>query len=207
MRIAAAAEDLFERLQRQEETSYCVGVLEASELPSQEIVQHLAERTGARLGQTAICVASTASQAGHVQIVARSVETAMHKLFELDFDVSRIVSGWGCAPLPPLAADDLQGIGRTNDAILYGSRVLLWVQGDDASLEAVGPQVPACSSGCYGKPFLEIFEDAGRDFYGIDPHLFSPAEFVMINVDSGRTHEFGQLDEDVLLSSFGMESR
>ncbi|MEO1997925.1 MAG: methenyltetrahydromethanopterin cyclohydrolase, partial [Planctomycetaceae bacterium] len=32
MRIAAAAEDLFERLQRQEETPYCVGVLEASEL-------------------------------------------------------------------------------------------------------------------------------------------------------------------------------
>ena len=207
MRIAAASEDLFTRLDRQEQTSTCVGVLEAAKLPAAEILEYLAEKTGASLEQTVVCVAPTASQAGHVQIVARSVETAMHKLSEMDFDVSRIVSGWGCAPLPPVAADDLQGIGRTNDAILYGSRVLLWVRGDDASLETIGPQVPACASACYGKPFLDIFEDAGRDFYGIDPHLFSPAELVMLNVDTGRTHQFGRRDDGVLQRSFGLEIR
>lgn len=205
MRSAAAAEELFERLQFRDDTQHCVGVLEAAELPPESVVEHIAERTGTSLPHTCVCVAPTASQAGNLQIVARSVETAMHKLFELEFDVTRVVSGWGCAPLPPLASDDLQGIGRTNDAILYGSRVMLWVRGDDASLEAVGQQVPACTSACYGKPFLEIFEDAGRDFYGIDPHLFSPAELVMINVDTGRTHQFGRLDADVLQASFGSQ--
>lgn len=205
MRLAAAAEDLFERLQFRDQTQHCVGVLEAAELPPESVVEHIAERTGASLAQTVVCVAPTASQAGNVQIVARSVETAMHKLFELEFDVARVVSGWGCAPLPPLAADDLHGIGRTNDAILYGSRVMLWVRGDDASLQAVGQQVPACTSACYGKPFLEIFEDAGRDFYEIDPHLFSPAELVMINVETGCTHQFGRLDADVLQASFGID--
>ena len=75
----------------------------------------------------------------HVQIVARSVETALHKLHELGFDLTRIESGWGVAPLPPVAADDLAGIGRTNDAILYGGEVTLWVRGDDASLDGARP--------------------------------------------------------------------
>ena len=67
--------------------------------------------------------------------MARSVETALHKLAELKFDLSRLVSAHGTAPLPPVAANDLAAIGRTNDAILYGARVVLAVTGDDASLE------------------------------------------------------------------------
>ena len=47
------------------------------------------------------------------------------------------------AAFAPVAADDLAGIGRTNDAILYGGRVHLWVTGDDESLESIGPQVPS----------------------------------------------------------------
>ena len=57
------------------------------------------------------------------------------------------------APLPPVAKDDLAAIGRTNDAILYGARVVLCVTGDDASLEAVGPQVPSGASRDHGEPF------------------------------------------------------
>ena len=72
-----------------------------------------------------LLVAPTASLAGGVQVVARSVETAMHKLAELKFDLARIVSAHGSAPLPPVAGDDLAAIGRTNDAILYGARVVL----------------------------------------------------------------------------------
>ena len=77
-----------------------------------------------------------------MQIVARSVETALHKLGELGFDLSRIIGAHGTAPLPPVAANDLAAIGRTNDAILYGARVVLYVTGDDASLAAIGPAVP-----------------------------------------------------------------
>ena len=36
-----------------------------------------------------------------------------------------VVSAHGVAPLPPVAKDDLAAIGRTNDAILYGARVVL----------------------------------------------------------------------------------
>ena len=139
-----------------------------------------------------ILVARTSSLAGNLQVVARSIETALHKLLELEFDVKRIIGGMGSAPLPPVAADDLTGIGRTNDAILYGAQVTLWVKGDDASLAEIGPKVPSSASESFGKPFLQIFEEAGRDFYRVDRLLFSPAEIVFQNVDTGGVHCFGK---------------
>ncbi|HEV3023547.1 MAG TPA: methenyltetrahydromethanopterin cyclohydrolase, partial [Pirellulales bacterium] len=149
-----------------------------------------------------LLAARTASQAGTVQIVARSVETALHKLHELGFDLTRVESGWGVAPLPPPAADDLAGIGRTNDAILYGALVTLWVRGDDTSLESVGPRVPSSASPDHGEPFARIFERYDRDFYKIDPLLFSPAVVTLANLDSGHSFRFGRQLPDVIGRSF-----
>ena len=126
-----------------------------------------------------------------VQVVSRSVETALHKLAELKFDLSRIQSAQGTAPLPPVARDDLAAIGRTNDAVLYGGRVVLYVTGDDASLEQIGPQVPSSSSRDHGEPFAAIFARYNHDFYAVDPLLFSPAEVVFQNMETGRSHAFG----------------
>ena len=134
--------------------------------------------------------------------MARSVETALHKLAELEFDLSRIVSAHGTAPLPPVAADDMAAIGRTNDAILYGARVILCVTGDDASLEAIGPRVPSSASRDHGDPFATIFARYNHDFYAVDPHLFSPAEVVFQNIETGRCQAFGRLEPGVLERSF-----
>lgn len=204
MRAAAAREELFARLGYRESPRACVGVLEAAKLPGEEVVAAIAEKTHVAPQHTILLVAPTASPAGTLQVVARAVETALHKLYELGFDVHRIRSACGTAPLAPVAADDLAGIGRTNDAILYGGRVTLWVRGDDESLAEIGPHVPADSSEAHGRPFLEIFEAAGRDFYKIDPHLFSPAEIVFQNLDTGRVHRFGHGDDGVLRRSFGL---
>ena len=133
-----------------------------------------------------LLAAPTASLAGGVQIVARSVETALAQAAELKFDLTRIVSAYGTAPLPPVADNDLAAIGRTNDSILYGARVLLYVTGDDASLEAIGPQVPSSASHDYGEPFAAIFARYNNDFYKVDPHLFSPAEVSFQNLRFGK---------------------
>lgn len=204
MRAAASREELFEKLPWDESPERVTGVLEASSLPDESVVEYLAERCGVGNEQVTLAVAPTASLAGTVQVVARSVETSLHKLFELGFDVRRVQSGYGTAPLPPVARDDLSGIGRTNDAILYGGQVTLWVTGDDASLEAIGPQVPASAAKGYGKPFLEIFREADHDFYKIDPMLFSPAEIVLHNIETGTAFRFGQLAPAVLRQSFGI---
>ena len=202
MRAAAGKEALFETLLPREKTDVAVGVLETSKLPPDEVIQYIAEACGVAGNTLTLLVARTASQAGTVQVVARSVETALHKLHELGFDLQRIVSGWGVAPLPPIGADDLAAIGRTNDAILYGAEVTLWVRGDDASLAEIGPRVPSSASSDYGEPFSQIFARYDHDFYKIDPHLFSPAAVTFMNLDTGRTYRFGKTSAEILNRSF-----
>lgn len=204
MRAAAAREELFDAFDYKEDATHIVGILESAQLPTVSAVREIAEKCGVETKHLALLVAPTASIAGNIQVVARSVETALHKLFELEYDVTRIESAIGWAPLPPVADTDLTGIGRTNDAILYGGRVTLLVSGDDASLEAVGPRVPSSGSPAHGRPFLELFEEAGRDFYKLDPHLFSPAEVVFQNLDTGRVFRYGHTAPDVLRKSFGL---
>jgi methenyltetrahydromethanopterin cyclohydrolase len=204
MRAVAAKEPLFDKLWYREEAEQVVGVLETGKLPDPDVFEYIAKETGVDADDVVLCVAPTSSMAGNLQVVARSVETALHKLYELGFDVNRIRSAVGSAPLPPVAKSDMDGIGRTNDAILYGGRVTLWVKGDDESIADVVTRVPSSSSAMYGKPFLEIFEAAGRDFYKIDPLLFSPAEIVIQNVDTGRVHVSGRVNFDVLKRSFGI---
>ena len=99
----------------------------------------------------------------------------------------------------------MEGIGRTNDAILYGGRVTLWVNGDDDTLAEVVAKVPSSSSSMYGQPFLSVFEAAGRDFYKIDPLLFSPARITFHNLSSGRMHTFGKLNLPMLEQAWGLK--
>lgn len=202
MRAAAAKEPLFAKIGHTERPDVAVGVLECRQLPPAEVCEKIAAACGVAPPRLSLCVAPTASAAGGVQVVARSVETALHKLHELRFDLERIESGAGRAPLPPTAKNDLRSIGRTNDAVLYGGEVTLWVRGDDDSLEAIGPRVPSQASKDHGRPFYEIFERYDRDFYKIDPHLFSPAVVRFVNVDTGRRWQFGRLEPDVLRQSF-----
>jgi methenyltetrahydromethanopterin cyclohydrolase len=203
MRAAAGKEALFDKIPGRESPSMAVGVLETRVLPPDELQIQLASQCHVDPGQLTLLVAPTASLAGTVQVVARSVETALHKIHELGFDLTQVLSGWGTAPLPPIAVSDLAAIGRTNDAILYGGEVTLWVDAADAEIEAIGSRVPSGASADHGRPFAEIFESYQRDFYRIDPHLFSPAVITLVNVASGRTFSYGQVAHGVLQESFG----
>jgi methenyltetrahydromethanopterin cyclohydrolase len=202
MRAALGSEALFERIPGREQVLAAVGCLESRKLPPAEVIEHLVGRLSLTAQHLTLLVAPAASIAGTVQVVARSLETALHKLDELKFDLNQVVSGYGVAPLPPVAADEGTAIGRTNDAILYGGRVVLWVRCPDEVLTEVGPRVPSSASLAFGEPFAAIFERAGRDFYKIDPHLFSPAVVCFHNLTSGRSHLFGNLAPDVLRRSF-----
>jgi methenyltetrahydromethanopterin cyclohydrolase len=202
MRAAFGKEALFDAIPGREQPPVAVGVLEARKLPPDAVIAQLAEQVRVPPERLTLLVAPPYSLAGNLQVVARSLETALHKLHELKFDLSQVVCGLGTAPLAPVAADQVTAIGRTNDAIIYGGRAVLWVRADDELLATVGPKVPASAERDYGSPFAEIFERYGRDFYKIDPLLFSPAEVVLHNLKTGRSHHFGRLAPDVLRRSF-----
>ena len=202
MRAAHAKEELFEHIPGKEEPPVAVGVLETRKLPDDAVIDYLSQALNLPESKITLLAAPAASQAGNLQVVARSLETALHKLHELKFDLNQVVSGFGFAPLPPVAKDELSAIGRTNDAILYGGRVTIWVQAEDDQLAQIGPKVPSCTSPDYGAPFASIFARYEHDFYKIDPMLFSPAEIMLCNLKTGRSFAFGRTRGDVLYQSF-----
>ena len=202
MRAVRGKEHIYDLIGFREECGTVVGVLETRKAPPPEVVAKIAAECGVEPWNVTLLAAPTASLAGGVQIVSRSVETALHKLAELKFDLTRIVSAQGVAPLPPVAREDMAAIGRTNDAILYGARVLLHVTGDDESIAEVGPRVPSSGSHDFGEPFAAIFARYNHDFYAVDPHLFSPAEVAFQNLETGRTHVFGSPRPEIVARSF-----
>jgi methenyltetrahydromethanopterin cyclohydrolase len=202
LRVLARVErELFDALGYQEEASRGVLVLETRTMPGEDVAAWVARKAGIEPDGVTLVAAPTASVAGGVQVVARVVETALHKLHALGFDVRRVVSAMGNAPLPPVAKNDLAAIGRTNDCVLYGGQVRLLAAGTDAELAEIAERLPASSSADYGTPFAEVFARHDHDFYRIDPMLFSPAEVWLTSASSGRTFHAGRLDPEVLRAS------
>jgi methenyltetrahydromethanopterin cyclohydrolase len=193
--------ELFDKLHYEETATAGIIVLETRAHPTDAVATWIAARSHIEPKDLTIVVAPTASAAGGVQIVARVLETGMHKLDALGFDLTRVVSAIGSAPVPPTAKDDLRGIGRTNDCILYGGEARFVVDAPDDTLKTLAAQLPASASSDYGTPFFDTFQRYHGDFYKIDPKLFSPAEVWLTSATTGQTFHGGHLNPDVLRTS------
>jgi methenyltetrahydromethanopterin cyclohydrolase len=198
---ARVEKELFEKLAYREQGEAGVLVLEGRTLPTDDVARWIAGKAGIEPNGVTLAIAPTASLAGGLQIAARVLETGLHKMDTLGFDVRRVVSAVGTAPLPPTARNDLRAIGRTNDCILYGGQTRYTVRAEDDELAALAERLPASTSADYGTPFYEIFKRYHNDFYKIDPLLFSPAEVWLTSATSGRTFHAGAVNAGVLLAS------
>jgi methenyltetrahydromethanopterin cyclohydrolase len=198
---ARVEKELFEKLGYEEEAKHGVLVLEGRALPDDAVAAWVAEKARLEPAQLTFIVAPTASLAGGVQISSRTLETGLHKMETLGFDVRRVLSGYGTAPIPPVAKNDLKAIGRTNDCILYGGQARYTIHAGDDELAELASKVPATASRDYGTPFSEIFQRYEGDFYKIDPLLFSPAEVWLTSTESGRTFHGGHLNPEILEAS------
>jgi methenyltetrahydromethanopterin cyclohydrolase len=198
---ARVEKDLFEKLGYAEAAERGVLVLEGRTAPTDEVAAWVAGKAGLSPAQLTFAIAPTASLAGGVQISARILETGLHKMETLGFDVRKVVSGIGTAPVAPVAKNDIRAIGRTNDCILYGGQARYTLRAPDDELAVLAEKVPASASRDYGTPFYEIFQRYDGDFYKIDPLLFSPAEVWLTSVATGRTFRAGRVNPDVLVQS------
>jgi methenyltetrahydromethanopterin cyclohydrolase len=198
---ARVEKELFHKLGYEETAKRGVLVLEGRKLPTEAVAAWVAEKAGLEPSMVTFVIAPTASIAGGVQISARILETGLHKMETLGFDVRRIVAGFGTAPVPPVAKNDLRAIGSTNDCILYGGQTHYTVRAGDDELAELAAKVPSTASRDYGTPFYDIFQRYEGDFYKIDPLLFSPAEVWLTSVETGRTFHAGHLNPEVLEAS------
>jgi methenyltetrahydromethanopterin cyclohydrolase len=198
---ARVEKELFEKLNYRETATRGVLVLEGRTPPGDEVAAWVAEKARLQPAQLTFVIAPTASLAGGVQISSRILETGLHKMETVGFDVRRVVSGYGVAPIAPVAKNDLRAIGRTNDCILYGGQARYTVRAGDAELAELVPRLPASASRDYGTPFYDIFQRYEGDFYKIDPLLFSPAEVWLTSTETGRTFHAGHLNAEILEAS------
>ena len=205
-RAIAAREDLFKELGYQDQAKSACLVLESDKAPPVEVIEKVARDTGVVVENLTFILTPTRSLAGTVQIVARVLEVAMHKIHTLHFPLDHVVDGIASAPLPPPAPDFLIGMGRTNDAILFGGHAHLFVKGSDEAAAKLAQDLPSSSSRDYGRPFAEVFKAVNMDFYQIDPMLFSPAAVTVTALESGNTFTGGKLDAALIDQSFGYKA-
>jgi methenyltetrahydromethanopterin cyclohydrolase len=198
---ARVERELFGKLGYAEEAARGVLVLEGRRLPTEEVAVWVARKAELPAAAITLAIAPTACVAGGVQIVARVIETGLHKMDTLGFDVTRVLSAMGTAPLPPVAKSDVRAIGRTNDCVLYGGQARYTINAADEELDDLARRLPASSSPDYGTPFHDIFKRCDSDFYKIDPMLFSPAEVWLTSAASGKTFHAGRVNPAVLRAS------
>jgi methenyltetrahydromethanopterin cyclohydrolase len=201
-RALAQKEKLFEELNYRDSASATCLVLEVDKSPPIEVIDKVIRDCKVAADQLTFILTPTQSLAGVVQIVARVLEVALHKVHALGFPLDQIIDGGGTAPLPPPAQDFMTSMGRTNDAILFGGRVQLFVDCGDEDARDLARKLPASASRDYGKLFGQIFKDVNYDFYKIDPMLFAPAEVVVSTLKGGKTFRAGKVDEALLDRSF-----
>ena len=201
-RAIGSNEELYDELgYRDKADSACI-VIEADKLPPVEIADKIAERCGIAADKLTIIMTPTSSLAGSIQVVARVLETSLHKAHALHFPLDKIIDGAGSAPVCPPSQDFLKAMSRTNDAILFAGQIHLFVEASDDEAEQLAKQLPSSASSDYGKPFGEIFKDVEYDFYKIDPMLFSPARVAVSSLTTGNTFHAGAIDLDLLERSF-----
>ncbi len=201
-RALARKEALFQEIDYRDHAEHAVLVLESAKPPPAAIIEKVAGDCGVAPDRLGIIFAPTQSLAGSVQVVARVLEVALHKAHEHRFPLDRIKDGAATAPLAPPHPDFITAMGRTNDAIIFGGRVHLFVTGPEADARALAEHLPSSTPRDYGKPFAEIFRAAKGDFYAIDGALFSPAAAIVTAIETGRSFHGGQINPIALDASF-----
>ena len=202
-RALAGREELYQELGYQDKAEAACLVLESDRPPPIEVIDKVSHDTGIAPENLTFILTPTRSLAGTVQIVARVLEVAMHKIHVLHFPLEQVVDGMASAPLPPPSPNFLTGMGRTNDAILFGGYAHIFVKGSDEAAAELARELPSTASRDYGRPFAEVFKAVNMDFYQIDPMLFSPAAVTVTALDSGSSFRAGKLDAGLLDQSFG----
>ncbi|NIR37284.1 MAG: methenyltetrahydromethanopterin cyclohydrolase [Actinobacteria bacterium] len=179
-----------------------VVAIQASEPVTEELADMIATSCRVAPDDLYVLLAPNRSLVCAVQVAARIVEQTIHRLAEEGMDLRCLRHAYGFGVVPPLVDDDLVSMGRINDSLLYGGIANLAVDTTDEACEAVIDKVISEACPAYGRPFIEIYEDAGRDFYEIPIELHSPAEVHLDNVATGRTFSSGRINHAVLEASF-----
>ena len=204
--LAKKTRELYDRIGFEESSDVGVIVLESGKLPDEKVSALIAEKCSIDPADLRIAVAPTDCVAGLVQVSARVVETGLHKLFSMGFDINAIKSGWGRAPISPVSGDTTMCMGSSNDAIIYGGETYYTLKYENLEeLQQYLRGMPSQASRDWGAPFYKTFKAAGFDFFKVDHNVFAPAKVVMNEIKSRQTFVSGKVNLEALAESFNIQ--
>lgn len=201
-RALAQKENVFQEIDYRDSAESTALILEVDKMPPLEVIEKITDDCRIAPENLTIILTPTTSLAGVVQIVARVLEVALHKVHTLGFPLDKVIDGIGTAPIPVPSKDFVVSMGRTNDAILYGGCVQLFVDCDDDAALSLAQQLPSSASRDYGKSFAKIFKEVNYDFYKIDPNLFAPAQVIVSTLKGGNSFRAGKINEALIEPTF-----
>ena len=205
--LALKPKKIYDEIGYKDDFDKAVVVLETEKRPPTETLEQIARDCKVPNEDLAVILTPTTSVAGSTQVAGRIVETGIHKLRRIGFDPNKIQHAWGVAPIPPVHPKFANAMSRTNDAILYGGTTYYVLEYEnEKELVKILKEAPSESSKDYGRPFVEIFEEAGCDFYKVDPNLFAPAVIIVNNTLTGNTYRNGNINTKLLAESFGIKA-
>jgi len=180
--------DVIDKIGYHEESDKAAIAIETSVLPDENTCNYILEKTGAK--DLIIAAFRENSNVGLINIMARVVEMAVFRLNNLGYDTTQIISAEGTAPIPLL---DDKIMFTSNDAIIYGGSVQIKVSDWDPELTE---KSVSQASKFYGRSFEEIFNEAGGDFYKMDPDIFAPAK-LSISFE-GNDYSVGCINREIV---------
>ena len=179
----------------------CVFGAQTQVLPDESDAEDIAKQCGISPENVYILAARTGSLTGAIQICSRTVEASISRIQKKGFDISKVISGFGTCPIPPVIFDEVRAMDRTNTALLYGVDVKYTVDSTDEEILACIDQLPFSASKRFGEKFYDLFEEGKHDFYIVDKDIHTVARYTMNNIRTGNVFTAGEIREDMLEDS------
>jgi methenyltetrahydromethanopterin cyclohydrolase len=178
--------------------------LQTHRVPSDDLCRTVAEACHVSPEQVYVVFAPTACLVGAIQVASRTVEQVMIKLFLRGFDIHSVKHGFGTAPVAPLVKNEVEVMGRANDALFYGATTVLYADAPDNVIEPIVKDFcfDVNSGEFWGMPFASIFERFHHNWFEVPDLVDSPAKLIINSLQTGHSFVGGQINLQVLSRSY-----
>ena len=163
--------------------------LQTPRVPTDEVCMAVAKACHLTPDKIYVVFAPTACLVGAIQVASRTVEQVMIKLFMRGFDIHAVKYAFGTAPVAPLVTNELEVMGRANDALFYGATTVLYVDSPDEAITPILRELcfDVNSGEYWGMPFARIFERFQCNWFSVPDLLDSPAKVIINSLQTGHS--------------------
>jgi len=210
--LALEPQSLFEKIGYKEESNVAVLVLRTESTPSEDLIQHIANKCKVETDNLYLIHFSSMSIVGVMQSSARTVEAGLFNLMTFGLNPWLVRHAWGCAPIGLVPSTPEEGITGEHVPVACGGIANYMVSYDnDEQLGKWVAMIPVSSSKIIQEArelaarnplYSDIIKDIGVDLDALDNKTLSPAIVAVTNLKTGKNFRAGTLDMDALKSYF-----